>query len=155
MSNSLRKGKLMSVEINGPHPIDIYVGARVRLRRKEMGISQEALANALGLTFQQVQKYERGANRISASKLWEMSQTLGVPVASFFEGVPNTATGEDFVESQSEQTVNEFLVTGEGVELAAAFPKVRSAKLRRKILDLVRTLSETEAETETKTRLEA
>jgi transcriptional regulator with XRE-family HTH domain len=142
VSSSLRKGKLMSVENNGPNPVDIHVGARVRLRRKAMGLSQSALADALELTFQQVQKYERGTNRISASKLFEISRTLRVPLAYFFDGYSDEQVVEAFEESNSEQSVNDFLLTGEGVELAAVFPKVRNAKQRRKILELVRSLSE-------------
>jgi transcriptional regulator with XRE-family HTH domain len=72
---------------DGPHPIDVHVGSRVRLRRTLLGLSQTALGDALGLTFRQVQKYERGKNRISASKLWKLSQILDVPVSFFFDGL--------------------------------------------------------------------
>jgi len=74
--------------INGPHSVDVHVGAHIRLRRKELKISQDTLAQALGLTFQQVQKYERGTNRVSASKLHEIAATLQTPITSFFEGLP-------------------------------------------------------------------
>src|SRR6059058_1305292 len=75
-----------SASREGPHPIDRHVGLRIRMRRKELGVSQEKLAEALGLTFQQIQKYERAANRISASRLYRMGMTLGVDVPFFFEG---------------------------------------------------------------------
>src|SRR3982751_2918628 len=97
-----------------PNPVDLHVGSRVRMRRKMLGISQERLAEALGLTFQQVQKYERGANRVSASKLYEIARFLSTPVAYFFEGLAETPGGED---SEAEQTVHDFLMTSEGLEL--------------------------------------
>lgn len=142
MSDSLRKGKHMSVEIEGPNPVDVHVGERVRLRRKALGMSQTTLAEAIGLTFQQVQKYERGANRISASKLYEMARTLKVSLAYFYDGYLPEPADADFVASASEQSVNDFLITAEGVELASVFPLVKSAAQRRKILELVRSLAE-------------
>ena len=123
------------------NPIDVYVGARVRLQRKARGFSQSDLGDALGLTFQQVQKYERGTNRISASKLYETSQALNVPVAFFFEGYHDEASA-DFMESTSEKAVNGFLSTGEGIEIAHAFPRIKSAKHRRRVAELVKTLAE-------------
>ncbi|MFT4075090.1 MAG: helix-turn-helix transcriptional regulator [Asticcacaulis sp.] len=132
--------KPMIIDIKDKNPVDLHVGSRVRLRRKLLGLSQEALGNALGLTFQQVQKYERGANRISASKLHEMARFLKVPVPYFFEGVGGEEDG--FVESDSERSVHDFLATVEGVELAEAFPRIRSASRRRKLLELVKALSE-------------
>ena len=114
----------------------------MRLRRKFLGLSQEALGNALGLTFQQVQKYERGANRISASKLHEIASFLRVPVTYFFDGVGMVNNNESFVESDSERSVHDFLATSDGVELAEAFPRIRNAQRRRKVLELVKALSE-------------
>ncbi len=130
----------MSTEVKDINPVDLHVGTRVRLRRKFLGLTQEALANSIGLTFQQVQKYERGANRISASKLYEMSTFLKVPVSYFYEGFVTTNSGEAFVESDSERSVHDFLSTGEGIELAEAFPRIKGALRRRKILELVRSL---------------
>ena len=121
--------------------IDTHVGARVRMRRKFLGLSQTDLASSLGLTFQQVQKYERGSNRISASKLYETAQALKVPVAYFYEGYEDDVT-TDFEQSQSEQAVHGFLSTGEGIEIAEAFPRIQNAKHRRKVMELVRTLAE-------------
>ncbi|WP_040308503.1 helix-turn-helix domain-containing protein [Asticcacaulis biprosthecium] len=128
----------------GPNPVDLHVGARVRMRRKFLGMSQEGLAEVIDLTFQQVQKYERGSNRISASKLYEIARALKAPVAYFFEGYGETEAVEGFSESESEQFVHGFLMTTEGIELAEAFPRIRSAKLRRKVLELVRVLGESE-----------
>jgi transcriptional regulator with XRE-family HTH domain len=128
-----------------PNPVDLHVGARVRMRRKFLGMSQEGLAETIELTFQQVQKYERGANRISASKLYEISKALKAPVAYFFEGYGESEGLVGFSESESEQFVHGFLMTTEGIELAEAFPRIKSPKHRRKILDLVRALAEDEA----------
>ena len=128
----------------GPNPVDLHVGARVRMRRKFLGMSQEGLAETIDLTFQQVQKYERGSNRISASKLFEIARALKVPVAYFFEGYGAGEGMEGFSESESEQFVHGFLMTTEGIELAEAFPRIRNAKHRRRILELVRALAEGE-----------
>ena len=122
-----------------PNPVDLHVGGRVRMRRKMLGVSQERLAEALGLTFQQVQKYERGANRVSASKLYEIARFLSAPVSYFFEGLTDPS---DSGEENSEQFVHDFLMTAEGLELAAAFPRIRKPRLRRRILDLVRAMAE-------------
>lgn len=135
----------MTTEDNKSNPVDLHVGGRVRMRRKFLGLSQTDLAEALGLTFQQVQKYERGSNRISASKLFEIARTLKVPVAYFFEGYGQNEAVEGFTESQSEQAVHGFLMTTEGIEIAEAFPRIKNAKHRRKVMELVRTLAEDEA----------
>jgi transcriptional regulator with XRE-family HTH domain len=129
---------------SGPHPVDRHVGLHIRMRRKALGISQERLAEALGLTFQQVQKYERGANRVSASKLWEIARALKTNVAYFYEGLEDEAdaTSRGFMGVNAQ----EFLLTPEGMELAATFPRVRRPGLRRKVLDLVRAMAEMEAE---------
>ena len=125
-----------------PNPIDLHVGSRVRLRRKFLGKSQDALAGHLDLTFQQVQKYERGLNRISASKLFELARALQVPIAYFFEGYTDTDATAAFAPSHSEQAVQNFLATPEGLELAEAFPRIRVPKYRRRIVELVRSLAE-------------
>ncbi|MGA9658376.1 MAG: helix-turn-helix transcriptional regulator [Asticcacaulis sp.] len=125
-----------------PNPVDLHVGARVRMRRKFLGMSQEGLAETIALTFQQVQKYERGSNRVSASKLYEISKALKAPVAYFFEGYGEHDAIEGFSESESEQFVHGFLMTTEGIELAESFPRIRNAKHRRRILELVRALAE-------------
>ncbi len=124
-----------------PHPIDIHVGNRVRILRRHRGLSQEQLGAHLELTFQQVQKYERGTNRISASKLYEIARALKKPIAHFFEGF---ADGDEFAPeiSSAERSINVFLSTPEGLELSRSFPNVRSARQRRRIVDLVRSLAE-------------
>jgi transcriptional regulator with XRE-family HTH domain len=132
----------MAFDDSSINPVDLHVGAKVRLRRKFLGLSQTDLADAINLTFQQVQKYERGSNRISASKLYEISKYLKTPVAYFFEGYAEGETPDSFHESDSEKFVHGFLMTTEGIELAAAFPRMKSAKHRRKVLDLVRALAD-------------
>lgn len=122
-----------------PNPVDRHVGLRIRLRRKELGVSQEKLAESVGLTFQQIQKYERAANRVSASKLWEVAQALNTSVAYFFEGLGDPPPGEARRPSPS---VQEFLLTPEGMELATTFPRIRRSRVRRRVLDLVRSVAE-------------
>ena len=131
--------KLVDLD-RAPNPIDRHVGLRIRMRRKELGISQERLADSIGLTFQQVQKYERAANRVSASKLWEMSRALNTSISYFYEGLSDTP--EPLGTNLPRETVQDFLMTPEGMELATAFPKIPHGRLRRKILDLVRVMSE-------------
>jgi transcriptional regulator with XRE-family HTH domain len=136
----------LNVETEGrrPNPVDLHVGGRVRMRRKLLGVSQEQLADSLGLTFQQVQKYERGANRVSASKLYEIAKTLQVPVAFFFDGLadPMEGSSSDEVGQKAERIVQEFLTTPEGLELAEVFPKIGRGRVRRQVLDLVRAMAE-------------
>jgi transcriptional regulator with XRE-family HTH domain len=122
-----------------PNPIDRHVGSRVRMRRMMLGMSQEKLGDALGLTFQQVQKYEKGANRIGASRLQQISQILQVPVSFFFEGVPaqRPERVEGFSEAPSPAYVSDFLATSDGLALTKAFVRIGDAKLRRRIVDLV------------------
>jgi transcriptional regulator with XRE-family HTH domain len=129
----------------GPNPIDRHVGLRIRMRRKELGISQERLAEAIGLTFQQVQKYERAANRVSASKLWEMARALSTSIGYFYEGLGDTtASGQENGAPGANiprETLQDFLLTPEGIELASVFPKIAKGRVRRKILDLVRAMA--------------
>jgi transcriptional regulator with XRE-family HTH domain len=129
---------------SGPHPIDRHVGLRIRMRRKELGMTQDKLAQALGLTFQQVQKYERGANRVSASKLWEMARALKAPVAYFYDGLGDDA--EARTGASSFTNAQDFLLTSEGMELAATFPRIARSRLRRKVLELVRLMAEEETD---------
>ena len=121
-----------------PNPIDRYVGSRVRMRRMMLGMSQEKLGNALGLTFQQVQKYEKGTNRIGASRLQQISNILQVPVSFFFDGAPDTpAHGNELGEAPSPTYVADFLATSDGLALTRAFMRIKDSKLRRKIVELV------------------
>lgn len=127
-----------------PNPIDVHVGSRVRLRRMLLGMSQERLGDNMGLTFQQVQKYEKGVNRIGASRLFHISKILDVPVAFFFEEAPydeEAGAAPGMAEPQSEAFILEFLNTREGLELNRSFAKVRDAKVRKSIVDLVRAIS--------------
>ena len=132
--------KLDGVE-GGPNPVDRHVGLRIRFRRKELGISQEKLADSIGLTFQQVQKYERAANRVSASKLWEVARALNTPITYFYEGL--SADGEGW--RKAGHNLEDFLLSPEGMELARYFPQIQQPGIRRQILELVRTMA---AETE-------
>ncbi len=116
-----------------PNPVDRHVGSRVRMRRMMLNMSQEKLGDALGLTFQQVQKYEKGTNRIGASRLQQISQILQVPVAFFFEGQPNTTTHG----APPATYVNDFLATSEGLALVKAFQQISDTKLRRSIVNMV------------------
>jgi transcriptional regulator with XRE-family HTH domain len=123
------------------NPIDAQVGNRVRIRRMLIGMSQERLGDLLGLTFQQVQKYEKGVNRIGAGRLYEVSRILGVPIDFFYEGVaPGEKSG--FAESENAPPVMEFVSSGEGLQLSLAFMKIKDIKVRKRVLDLVKSLAE-------------
>ncbi len=125
-----------------PNPVDIHVGSRVRLRRMLVGFSQEKLGGSMGLTFQQIQKYEKGVNRIGASRLFKLSQVLDVPVQFFFEGMPSAeiSTNLGMAERDTAAFLYEFLNTRDGLELNRAFIKVTDSSVRRSIIDLVRSL---------------
>ena len=129
-----------------PNPIDKYVGARIRIRRKALRISQGKLAEQLGLTFQQVQKYERGANRVSASKLYEIARALQASVSYFFENITDPAGEPQFGvgESESPTFAHDFIMTPEGPELAEVFPRIRSRRVRKQVLELVKALADDE-----------
>src|ERR1700719_72732 len=121
-----------------PNPIDRHVGSRVRMRRMMLSMSQEKLGGSLGLTFQQVQKYEKGTNRIGASRLQQISHILQVPVAFFFEGAPTVHPhGDGISEAPSPTYVSDFLATSDGLALTKAFMEIKEPKLRRRIVDLV------------------
>jgi transcriptional regulator with XRE-family HTH domain len=120
-----------------PNPTDKHVGSRVRMRRMMLGMSQEKLGDALSLTFQQVQKYEKGTNRIGASRLQQISNILQVPVSFFFEGAPDGGGASGFSDAPSPTYVSDFLATSDGLALTRAFMRIEDAKLRRKIVDLV------------------
>lgn len=129
----------------GPNLVDVHVGGRVRLRRMLLGMSQEKLADRLGITFQQIQKYEKGANRIGASRLQQISQALETPIAFFFEDLPEGGDGRKDVPETGRPYVMDFLATSEGLELNKAFARIADAKVRRKVVELVRTLAGEEA----------
>lgn len=127
------------------NPMDVHVGTRVRLRRMLLGMSQEKLGEHLGLTFQQVQKYEKGVNRIGASRLFDMGKVLGVPVQFFYDeapsGVHTGAFAPGFAETPAEGYVVDFLGSRDGLELNKAFARITDPKKRRSIVDLVRSIA--------------
>lgn len=119
--------------------IDRKLGQRVRTRRLEIGMSQERLAELLGVTFQQVQKYEKGINRIAASRLYDISSALDMPVSRFFEGLTGRAGG---VAEPSKDYIDDALATPEGSQLMSLFASIKSVKVRRRVIELVRALVE-------------
>jgi transcriptional regulator with XRE-family HTH domain len=125
------------------NPIDAQVGNRVRIRRMLIGMSQERLGDLLGLTFQQVQKYEKGVNRIGAGRLFEVSRILGVPIDFFYDGVG--AGGDDKSAAAETAPVMDFVSSGEGLQLSLAFMKIKDPKVRKRVLDLVKSLAEEES----------
>ena len=133
-----------------PSSIDAHVGSRVRLRRMLIGMSQEKLGELLGLTFQQVQKYEKGANRIGASRLYDIATILNVPVQYFFEDLPQPqavgANGRGMSEPDREPFVMDFVSSSEGLQLIRSCTKVNDPKVRKRILELVKSLGGEEEE---------
>jgi len=128
----------MQMSTKAPNPVDKYVGSRVRMRRIMLGMGQEKLGEALGLTFQQVQKYEKGTNRVGASRLQQISEILQVPVSFLFDGGPSGAiNGNGFAEGASPAYVSDFLATSEGLALTRAFTRIGDSKMRRSIVELV------------------
>ena len=124
-----------------PDPTDRYVGTRVRMRRLMLGMSQTKLGDALGLTFQQVQKYEKGTNRIGASRLQQIAKTLQVPVAFFFEELPGAAKANPSI-GPSPSEVSAVLATSDGLALVQGFARIKSPKLRRRLVELVDQMAE-------------
>ena len=131
-----------------PNPTDIHVGSRIRLRRNMLGMSQEKLGENLGITFQQIQKYEKGTNRVGASRLQAIASIFHVPVGFFFEGLPGqeAAGSNGFAEDASTSLAIEFCSSAEGLQLNRAFVRIADPKVRRRIIDLVKTLSAADAE---------
>ncbi|MBO1080118.1 helix-turn-helix domain-containing protein [Roseomonas haemaphysalidis] len=138
-----------------PSPIDTHVGSRVRLRRTLLGLSQEKLGEALGLTFQQVQKYERGVNRIGASRLFDLSRVLDVPIGFFFDdmpGMPNASGGGNsmmrarmggFAEQQ-EGFEDDTLHKRETLELVRAYYRINEPSVRKRVFELIKSLAPTD-----------
>jgi transcriptional regulator with XRE-family HTH domain len=129
-------------------PVDVHVGTRVRLRRQVMKMSQEKLGDQLGVTFQQVQKYERGANRIGASRLWKISEVLGVPIGFFFDGLTGGSDVAEFAEDDQLPIVYDFINSSDGVALAKAVSQIKNKAVRRQILELARSLARDAASSE-------
>lgn len=132
---------MVKLAIVTPSPIDIHVGARVRTRRNVLSMSQMELAKALGLTFQQIQKYERGTNRISASKLFQTAVALHVPVSYFFEGLVTGNPGDDLGEWPEESEADILPLTSEGMEMARTFSRIPNSAARRKLFQLAKLLA--------------
>jgi len=130
---------MKKLKMNGPDPIDVHVGRRVKMRRMELGLSQEKLAAAIDLTFQQVQKYEKGKNRIGSSRLRQIAQALKVPETYFFDGAPGRSKPNGKLPPAD--FVSDFTSSAEGLALAKAFMKIQNKKLRRYIAALAADLA--------------
>lgn len=148
ISNAAKKPKPSLAVDEGPDPIDIHVGKRLRQRRMLIGMSQERLGEAVGLTFQQIQKYERGANRMGASRIFRFAEILAVPVAYFFEESPaGGRVGPGLAESkqgrleEDEALPNDLLQRKETLDLVRAYYRIGDAKQRRKFLELVKAMA--------------
>jgi len=128
-----------------PNPVDVHVGNRIRMRRMLAGMSQEKLGERLGLTFQQVQKYEKGTNRVSASRLFHVAHVLGVPVQYFYEDLPegaeNGVGAEGFGESGEQAVITNFLNSSEGLQLNRAFHQITDTDVRRRVVELVKSIA--------------
>ena len=135
-----------STDDRSPNPIDVHVGDRIRRRRRALGVSQDRLADQLGLTFQQVQKYERGANRVSASKLYQIASALQASIAFFFEGLPDPARVGGVAEDGAATFIHELPLTPEERELTGLLSRIDSKRVRKRLLELVRTLAESTLE---------
>jgi transcriptional regulator with XRE-family HTH domain len=125
-------------------PVDGHVGARIRQVRRARGVNQEQLAESLGLTYQQVQKYERAANRVSASKLYQIARLLETPVGAFFEGLE--ATDARRPDTPPAPDLTAFLQTAESSDIALWFPQIRTARQRKRVAELIRSMVEDEPE---------
>ena len=134
------------------HPVDVYVGKKLRLRRTIMGLSQEAVGTAIGVTFQQVQKYERGINRMGASRLYDFSRILGIPVSYFFEGFSNDnnyASAEHSsitiaAEGETEYSVQDAYTSKETADLLRSYYRIKDPHVRRRLQDLIKSMVEAE-----------
>jgi len=123
------------------NPVDVHVGTRLRLRRQILKMSQEKLGDKLGVTFQQVQKYERGSNRVGASRLWKISQVLDVPINFFFDGLSDSYKAGQFAEDDQMPIVYDFINSTDGVSLAKAVSQIKSKAVRRQLLELARAMA--------------
>src|SRR3954464_4150740 len=136
-----RPGMVTGATAKDPQPVDRHVGSRVRMRRMMVGMSQEKLGEACGITFQQIQKYEKGTNRRGASRLHQIARVLQVPVEFFYEGVPSGPDSGKPLADTSSRSMTDFLGTSDGLELVKAFMAVKDAKVRRRIVDLTKAVA--------------
>lgn len=141
MAETLKRRRRKTIAEDGPDPVDIHVGHRLRQRRTLLGMSQEKLADAFGVSFQQVQKYERGANRISASRLHLLSKILDVPITYFFEGLPQTLPERRPLSEIPEGEGKDQMTSRETLELVRAYYRIENAMVRKRLVDLARSLS--------------
>ena len=130
-----------TIKTDGPHPVDVHVGKRVRTRRTLLGMSQEQVANALGPTFQQLQKYEKGSNRISASRLFELSQILNVPISYFFEEMPADLNRRDRATVATSDKEFDVMTKRETLELVRAYYRIQAPAIREQIRSLAKSLA--------------
>ncbi len=157
IANIEKKMKKTELRSENPDPVDIHVGSRLRMRRNLVGLSQEQLGKSLGLTFQQIQKYERGINRMGSSRLFQIAKTLSVPVAYFFEDLPTSAGAPaqpGFAENEQPSQENsstgeqqgdyDILRRRETLELIRAYYRIQDTKQRRKVYELIRSMSDEE-----------
>jgi transcriptional regulator with XRE-family HTH domain len=128
-----------------PNYVDQHIGARIRLRRLTTHVSQEGLADRLNITFQQVQKYEKGVNRVAASRLWDLAHALEVPVGYFFEGLEDGIAAQGMSEACGDEPVFDLIASPDGAQLAAAYASIESPRVRRGLLELMRALSDDDA----------
>lgn len=142
-TQAMKPAKLHSS--SNPDPVDIHVGGRVRLRRTLLSMSQEKLASALGITFQQVQKYENGTNRVGASRLFHIAKVLKVPVSFFFEGYHNADATDQVAESQEGLEASNMLNKKETVDLVRAYYTIEDPIVRKKFLEMIKTFAKTQA----------
>ena len=124
--------------------IDLHVGTRIRMRRLLMDMSQEKLGDSLGVTFQQVQKYERGTNRVGASRLWDISRVLDVPVSFFYDGLDNDFEYSQAAENDQTPIVYNFINSSDGVAFAKAVSRISNKAVRRQLLELARSLADSD-----------
>lgn len=132
-----RQRRRKTITEDGPDPVDIHVGTRLRQRRTLLGMSQEKLAAAFGVSFQQIQKYERGANRVSASRLHQLTRILNVPVGYFFEGMTDVPQNGSAAHPLHD---NEMVASRETLELVRAYYRIEDPTVRRRVVDLLRSL---------------
>ena len=144
---AVKRLEAVAAKRDGPHPIDVHVGSRLKLRRMILGLSQESLGKALGLTFQQIQKYEKGVNRIGASRIFEMSQLLEVPVQFFYDDLAKSGMGGAyaFAEPDPHDEVMNLFNSAEGVQLCRYFAAIKDPEVKKRVLDLVKSIAENES----------